>query len=279
MSIDFNSNASWYFGTSTPPSGAFDFTSVALHEIGHGLGFTGSMRVTSGQGAWGSGSPPLPDIFDRFTTDAMRRSLLNTSVYPNPSTALASALTSGNVFFDSTSTNAADGTGRPKLYAPSTWTSSSYSHLDEATYGPGNPNSLMTPTLNSSEVVHSPGPLTLCMLKALGWSVSQTCPPPGAGTGTTSITPTGLETGQSFTASATGVGTANTEYRLRLGTSAATCSAGIVVGGSIVSSGSRNIAAQTRIVPNNATTGGRWFCWVSADDSADHSTPVQVTIF
>ena len=46
----------WYFGTDGNPSmGQYDFVSVVLHEICHGLGFAGSMWVYGGQGSWGHG--------------------------------------------------------------------------------------------------------------------------------------------------------------------------------------------------------------------------------
>ncbi|NHZ71498.1 MAG: hypothetical protein GWP17_00200, partial [Aquificales bacterium] len=47
----FNSSyANWYFGTTnTTPSTQWNFASVVLHEIGHGLGFFGSMHYDDGQ--------------------------------------------------------------------------------------------------------------------------------------------------------------------------------------------------------------------------------------
>ncbi|NIV03224.1 MAG: T9SS type A sorting domain-containing protein, partial [Calditrichae bacterium] len=60
---------------------------------------------------------------------------------------------------------------RPKLYAPSNWEQgSSYSHLDETTFPPGNPNSLMTPQIGNAEPIHAPGPVTLGIFRDMGWS-------------------------------------------------------------------------------------------------------------
>ena len=105
--------ANWYFGTdgNTPP-GDYDFVSVVLHELGHGLIFAGSMSVSSGQGSWGLGSG-FPFIYDRFTEDGAGQSLINTSAYPNPSIALATALQSNAVFFDGPQAIAANGGTRP----------------------------------------------------------------------------------------------------------------------------------------------------------------------
>ena len=49
ISASFNSTyPSWSFDLAgTPISGKIDFTSVVLHEVGHGLGFIGSMNNTS----------------------------------------------------------------------------------------------------------------------------------------------------------------------------------------------------------------------------------------
>src|SRR5262249_30827055 len=60
--------SNWYFGTdSNTPADRYDFMSVILHELGHGLGFIGSMEVgNDGQGRWGLGTR-FPVIYDRFT--------------------------------------------------------------------------------------------------------------------------------------------------------------------------------------------------------------------
>ena len=42
LTASFNSNdkVNWYYGTDgNTPSGQFDFVTVVLHELGHGLGF------------------------------------------------------------------------------------------------------------------------------------------------------------------------------------------------------------------------------------------------
>ena len=74
IEASFNSTfPSWYLGTGGAPGpGQYDFVSVVLHEIAHGLGFAGSMGVgtgygcSSGAGCWGYGTGS-PVIYDRFT--------------------------------------------------------------------------------------------------------------------------------------------------------------------------------------------------------------------
>ncbi|MFN8517341.1 MAG: S-layer homology domain-containing protein [Chloroflexia bacterium] len=169
----FNSDyaSSWYFGTGSTPAGKLNFASVVLHELGHGLGFAGTMSVSSGQGRWGSGSSPI--VYDRFAVDSSNRSLINTAIYPNPSSALGSALQSGAVRFSGPNATAAAGGTAPRLYAPSSWQSgSSFSHLDEATYPAGNANALMTPAIANGETIYAPGPIALGVLTDLGWNTS-----------------------------------------------------------------------------------------------------------
>lgn len=174
----FNSTQSgWYFGTDgNPPSGQFDMVTVVLHELGHGLGFFGSMNVASGMGSWGAGTG-FPFIFDRFAENGANQQLINTTIFPNPSAALASQLTGNNIFFDGPRATAENGGTPPKLYAPSTWNSgSSFSHLDETQFPAGNPNSLMTPALGSAEAIHSPGNITLGMFDDWGWTTTPPAP-------------------------------------------------------------------------------------------------------
>ncbi len=162
-----SSYSGFYFGTDGNTAGKLDFASVVLHEIGHGLGFLGAYTVGGGIGdiCCGLGAPLA---YDRFTSSNGQA----LDELPTPSAALGNALQSQNVQFSGPQTLAA-GFGAAILYAPASWQGgSSYSHLNEFTYNPGNPNSLMTPAIGVNEVIHSPGPLTLGILGDTGWSVS-----------------------------------------------------------------------------------------------------------
>jgi hypothetical protein len=169
IEASFNSNfANWYFGTDgNTPAGKYDFATVVLHEVGHGLGFFGLMEVIGGQGYWDY-YYGYPGIYDHFTENGADTALIS---YPSPSADLAAQLQSNNVYFDGTYATAANGGTPVKLYAPATWTGgSSYSHLDEI-YN-GTPNALMTWSLNMAESIHSPGEIMLNMFKDMGWTVS-----------------------------------------------------------------------------------------------------------
>jgi hypothetical protein len=178
-----SSFSNWYYGTdgNTPP-GQFDLVTVVLHELGHGLTFAGSMTVSGGQGNWGLGSG-FPFTFDRYAQNGAAQSLINTTLFPNPSVALATQLQSNSVFFNGPQAIVANGGTRPPLYAPASWIQgSSYSHLNESTYPAGNANSLMTPEVGMAEAIHNPGPVTLGMFRDMGWTTVAVSVEEGAAT-------------------------------------------------------------------------------------------------
>jgi uncharacterized repeat protein (TIGR01451 family) len=172
MHITYNRYFSWYYGTDgATPAGQYDFMSVVLHEIAHGLNFSGSMSYAGGSGSWGysTGHPNIYDTFMRDGTANPGRLLIDTGVYPNPSTALGTALTSQSIWFHGANAMAANSGQRVKMYAPSTWAAgSSYSHLDYATFS-GGANRLMVYAISSGVSIHDPGPVALGMLKDMGW--------------------------------------------------------------------------------------------------------------
>ena len=176
-----SSYANWDFGTDsiTDPS-KISFASVVLHELGHGLGFLGSMRIDngsgdtecrdiSGEGCYGYFGSPM--IYDSFTENGAGTALLS---FPNNSTDLGDQLTSNDLFFDSPGGNYANGGSRVPIYAPSTWSQgSSYSHLDESYNSTS--HALMTYSIAYGETIHNPGTVTLCMFEEMGWTVSESC--------------------------------------------------------------------------------------------------------
>ena len=178
----FNSDYDgWYFGTDgNTPFNRTDLMSVVLHELCHGLGFSGSASVGGGVGSWGTEGFPI--IFDRFTEDGSGNAIIDTDVYPNPSEALASVLQGGNVYWGGSNAVAVNNDTRPRLFAPSEWEpGSSYSHLNESTYPASDPNSLMTPYIGMGSALHDPGPIALCIFEDLGWVTSEICGGPVTG--------------------------------------------------------------------------------------------------
>ncbi len=168
----FSSDASWYYGqTGTPAVGQFDFTSVVLHELCHGLGFISSMNAptTSSSGVYGSGTG-MPFVFDRYIQNEKSENLTDTLVFKNNTVALRNELISNSLYFDSPRTTAPVLDNKVKLYAPTVYEQgSSISHLDDRKYPAGTINSLMTPSARLREVNWNPGPITLNMFADMGW--------------------------------------------------------------------------------------------------------------
>jgi hypothetical protein len=161
-----SSYAGFYFGTDGNTAGKVDFESVVMHELGHGLGFLGSMNVSGGLGSCDCGGTPF--VYDRSVTSNGTPILS----FADGSAALAGALQGTDLRFTGAAAVAANGGIAPRLYAPGAWQGgSSYSHLDEGTYPAGNANSLMTPAIGPNEVIHSPGPITLGIFTDSGWTI------------------------------------------------------------------------------------------------------------
>lgn len=178
----FNANQSdWYFGIDgNVPWNKIDFVTTALHEIGHGLGFSGGSDVDDGNGANGTECNGTnghgcygfntgtwnPDIYTRQISQFNGAALVDET---NPSTTVGDLLLgqSGGLF--AYSSNVVSSNGSPaKMYTPSSYQSgSSYSHWDQATF----PTELMRPILSYGQAIHNPG-LSLSMLADIGWPVS-----------------------------------------------------------------------------------------------------------
>jgi hypothetical protein len=163
----FNSTfPNWHFDKTAAPPNTYDFETVVLHELGHGVGFLGAGNVRRGQGTVRLGS--YPTAYDLFTEDKSGKKL---TTYANKSTALGNALVSGNIFYGSKRVRNAFGGNRARLFAPNPFQpGSSYSHLDEATFPAGDPNSLMTPQLGQGETIRSVGGIVKAVLKDEGWN-------------------------------------------------------------------------------------------------------------
>ena len=172
MHITYNRYYSWYYGTDgNTPYSQMDLMSVVLHEIGHGLNFSGSMKINMGIGSWGYGTG-YPNIYDVFMQDGSGIQLIDTSTYPNPSVALANELKSNDIWFHGSQAMEANGNQGVKIYAPTSWSSgSSYSHLDYSTFN-DTPSELMVYAMSAGESIHDPGPVTKGLLEDLGWQSS-----------------------------------------------------------------------------------------------------------
>lgn len=218
----------WYYGTDgNVPVGDYDFESVVLHEIGHGLGILSFTNVglgcAGGTGCFGSGSNSSPSVYDTWLVASLSATSPNVGwltvgpqgqagAFGNNTDALRGALTGWNtvgdgrcstiqpsrVFWAGPQGTAANGNSWPKIYSPNPWSpGSNISHLDQGTYPWPGPNSVLTPCVPTAKAVHAPGPIILGMLRDIGWtetvvpvitSALASGPTPTPGVGSVSLT-------------------------------------------------------------------------------------------
>jgi hypothetical protein len=167
ISATFNKEIDWYFGTDgNTPDSLYDFVTVALHEIAHGLGFTGFFYISNDLGNYSYQEIGEASAFDLLVVKNNNNQLVDTTIYPRPSAQLKDALTSGVLYANSPIAIAQGNDHKPRLYAPGTFDDgSSIYHLNDATY----PNDLMTHAIGKAEAVHDPGPLVSGIMADLGW--------------------------------------------------------------------------------------------------------------
>lgn len=206
IAMTFNGWYDWYLGIDgNTPSNQVDLVSVVLQEIAHGLNFYGSMDYSAGMGTWGfAGYPGLPNIFDTFLATGSGVRLTNPSAYVNSSYALGGVMTSNDVWFIGNQAVTANAGLPVKMFAPATWMpGSSLSHLDYTTFV-NTPNALMVYAIGKGESRHDPGPVSVGILRDLGWSaatvgagVTLSVVKSGTGSGVVRSLPPGLDCGSS----------------------------------------------------------------------------------
>ncbi|PIF05419.1 MAG: hypothetical protein CSA36_06690 [Draconibacterium sp.] len=168
----FNKDINWYFGTDgQTPLELYDFVTVVLHEIAHGLGFTGFFNATEEIGTYYYYEIGDVAAFDLLVVNNLIQYLVDTTQFAAPSNDLFQALTSGRLYAQSLSAMYSNNNIPPRLYSPSSWDNgSSIYHLNDGTYPPSTGNSLMTHSIAKAEAVHDPGPLATGILDDIGWN-------------------------------------------------------------------------------------------------------------
>ena len=177
INANFNSiRTDWYFGTdANTPAGQFDFVSVVLHELGHGLGVLGFGRESGNDGAirFGDNASIWDNFIDGSNIFGGPDPILNEVSFPDPGPALLVQFEGNNLTINSPLAVAQNGGVSPKTYAPSTFNGgSSYSHLDEDTFN-NTPHALMTPFSARAEANHDPGNIILGFMEDMGWILCQ----------------------------------------------------------------------------------------------------------
>lgn len=160
----FNNMANWYFDIANPDSisgtGKFDFATVVMHELAHGLGFFAFPDVDD-NGIGTIGLDGFPMVYTTFIEDEDGNNIV--SDIENESQELGDAMTSTRLFYQGYTNISQD----VRLHAPQDFNAgSSVSHLN------GNfvntPHELMTSFIGSNEFIHDPG-LALDMMQDYGW--------------------------------------------------------------------------------------------------------------
>ena len=171
--VNLGNGIPWYFGTDgNTPAGLYDFVTVALHEAAHGLGFVDGGNVSGTTGSINNGGNPF--IFDTFLVDGENNSVLD---LPNPSVELGDFFTSGDVFVNGEFAVAALNGENPEIYAPNPFQGgSSIAHWDETAFPAGDPNSLMSPQVGSSESIFDIGDITRGFFRDMGWVLAEQAP-------------------------------------------------------------------------------------------------------
>jgi hypothetical protein len=179
ISASFSSNFSnWYFGLDgCPGPGQYDFVTVVMHEIAHGLGFFSVAEVffypfgtnAGFYGCYGfeSNSIYYPIVFERFLESGSGEKISDFD--PNYCwSELYSIFTGDDLFINSPRLNSCLG-APAKMYAPFFFSDgSSISHFDEASYPDGSAQAMMTPFVSAGEAVHLPG-CSLALLADMGY--------------------------------------------------------------------------------------------------------------
>ena len=164
-----NSSADWYFGTNgNTPNSKYDLVTVALHEITHGLGFSGFFEDENGVGKL-SNPTNSPSAYDYYVFNHQNQRISDNNIFRSPSDELHNQLTSNSLNF-----NYADEynfEGSATIFAPVTWNpGGSIYHLKSSNQSSEKTPELMSPFSFKGQAIHNPGENTLHILSEIGWN-------------------------------------------------------------------------------------------------------------
>ncbi len=164
----FSSEYPWYFGTDgNTPASQYDFVTSVLHEITHGLGFSGFLKDENGQGFFNN-SNNYPSAYDYYVYNHLNQQISDNSIFRSPSAELHHQLTSENLKLFSPVIESSAQNTIGWIYAPNNWKEgSSIYHLNNQ--GGTHTNDLMNAYLYKGAAYHSPDEATLQILSEMGW--------------------------------------------------------------------------------------------------------------
>jgi len=154
----------WYFGTANPPFTSYDFRSVMLHEVTHGLGFASLSNASGASNI----SPGCHTVYDSL----MRRRTGNTAIFTGVSPVFSGTvadLISGDLAWGGAAATAAyQPNPAPGLYAPNPFQSgSSLSHWNTGAIVGG---AVMEHAITNGEVQREYAPIDIGALRDIGYS-------------------------------------------------------------------------------------------------------------
>ena len=171
MSATFSSDFTFYFGLDgNPPSSQYDFVSVVLHELAHGLGFLSLVDLSTGAKFSG-----MDDAYSRH----LEQHDSIPADYPTmtDSQRVMASVSGSNLHFTGPEVVSSSGiltagkdsvSGHVEMYAPGTpLFGSSVSHFNKVM----KPDQLMEHSISSGEAIHTVG-IAGKVLADLGWDVN-----------------------------------------------------------------------------------------------------------
>jgi hypothetical protein len=161
----FNEDIDWYTGINGDvPSDEYDFVTIVLHELVHGLGFAGFFTVEDGVGNLDL-SNGLPSIYDVYVYNMLNQQLADATNFDVPSVGLKNELESGELLLKGSGNDTEE-----EIYAPTSWNcGTSIYHFHESGFEEGDADALMSPYIFKGEAIHCPGDKTMDLLSEFGW--------------------------------------------------------------------------------------------------------------
>jgi hypothetical protein len=164
--IRFDETANFFLGASGDPGDRFDFVTLAMHEIGHVVGFASALTQD------GSYQDGIPTVYDRFVADQFDDPLVKLA----PADRLAASTSGDGLFWTGSNGIAANDGYEPNLSAARPFVAgTNVWHLSD-TFGPG--DLLMDAGLFPGDVIHDLAPVEGGMLADLGWTIAPAVPEP-----------------------------------------------------------------------------------------------------
>lgn len=171
INVWLDSSTNWYYGTDGNPAwNQVDMVTVILHEICHGLGFTGTANSDGTPVNTTIGWSGDPNIYDEFVENGAGTSILS---YSNGSSALLSQLVNNNLYFNGPFVNVQNSGTPAKIKASNPFIYGvNFGHLDDS-YS----NEIMRSFIVTGDAIHTLDDVSLAVMRDLGWNVcSNNCP-------------------------------------------------------------------------------------------------------